>query len=136
MVDSFEPKPQRFNHGVQAEIHFLGSFGRKVTSSDARLIGNHDHAVSMRVPPTERVRGIRLEFQQRRIIHISAIKHQGTVAIQDDYFVGFDSGTHDLDNTAARLTVSVVLWPLSSSASTTLPPRASTKSAPTTVSSV
>ena len=60
----------------------------------------------------------------------------GPVSVQGDYLIGRVRVTHELDETATRLTVSVVLWPVNNSASITLPPRLITKSAPTILSRV
>ena len=105
----------RFGHPIAeivapgALVHRLDLFDGKEASPHAGLIGDDDQAVTAGIQPFHAFRCSRLKFQSRRVTQISAVDHQGAVAIQDHYLVRCIPPAHEPDEPVTRVTVSVVL---------------------------
>src|SRR3984893_799515 len=136
VINPLESGPHMVHHNVQARVHFLEAFECKESPAHPGLVRDDNQTEIVGIQPFQPFRCAWFKFQSLRIIQVSAINHQGPVAIKDDDLVGCACDAHEPKEPATRLTVSLVLWPVTSSASTTFPPRPITKSAPTTLSSV
>ena len=94
---------------------------------------NDNQTVAMRVEHLQPVGGPGQEFEPGGIVQVDAIDDHRSIAIEQDYPPVPGRPAHDRDD-AARCTVPEVLWPATSGANNTWPPRAVTRLAPTTSS--
>ena len=134
-VNPRETRADVLDHALEPRIHGGHPLQGEVAAAHAGLVGDDDEAVAVVVQPFEALGGARREFQSRRVVQVAAIDYHRSVAIEDRDLVGGHRRVHADGEAATRLTVPVVLCPVSSSASTTFPPRSRTRSAPTTFSS-
>src|SRR5262249_4492106 len=134
-VDRIDPGTGFSGHLDEPLIDLVHPLEREPAAADTGLVGDDNEAVSVSAEHAQGLRRAREEAQLPWVIEIVAVDDEGSIAVENDRPCS-TGGCHDLAAAATRRRVSLVLCEGNSSARTTLPPRLSTKSAPTTDSTL